>query len=82
MKIAKETTDFPILYDDKQNCCGCSACYSICPMGAIQMIEDDEGFLYPQVDQNKCIRCFKCLKVCAFKSDQEKKGFYRPISQN
>lgn len=39
----------PLIYKNKENCCGCSACYSICPVGAIKMEEDDEGFLYPSI---------------------------------
>ena len=81
--VKKETLSMdnhepPLLVIDKQNCCGCSACYSICPVNAIVMEADKEGFLYPRVDHNKCIKCFKCLKVCAFKIDQEKKGYYTP----
>ena len=68
----------PILFTNKQNCCGCSACFSICPVNAISMVEDEEGFLYPKVDHSKCIKCFRCLKVCAFKVDQEAKGYYTP----
>ena len=63
------------LYLNKENCCGCSACYSICPVSAIEMEEDKEGFLYPVIDREKCIKCRRCLSVCAFKSDQKKKGF-------
>ena len=29
------------------------------------MIEDGEGFLYPQIDNSKCIQCGVCEKVCA-----------------
>ena len=65
----------PELSTDRGSCCGCSACYSICPVCAITMKEDEEGFLYPIVDEEKCIRCHLCLKVCVFKSDQERKGF-------
>ena len=57
----------PQLYSDKSECCGCTACYSICPVGAISMLADEEGFLYPRIDDNKCIRCRKCVKVCAIK---------------
>ena len=35
--------------------------------GAISMIPDDEGFLYPVVDAEKCVRCYKCLEVCPYK---------------
>lgn len=50
--------------DDKTDCCGCTACKSICPKKAISMKEDEEGFLYPIVDKNKCINCGLCKKVC------------------
>lgn len=29
---------------NKKNCCGCSACYSICPKNCIEMKADEEGF--------------------------------------
>ncbi len=31
------------------------------------MVEDEEGFEYPQIDESKCVRCYQCLKVCPFK---------------
>ena len=49
---------------DKKNCCGCSACASICPKQCITMTEDNEGFLYPQVNEDVCINCGLCEKVC------------------
>ncbi len=57
----------PELYSDRENCCGCTACYAVCPVQAIVMRPDEEGFLYPVVDAGKCIRCYQCLSVCAFK---------------
>lgn len=59
--------EIPILYERKQDCCGCSACYAICPKSAIKMVEDEEGFEYPVVDAENCIRCYMCLKVCPIK---------------
>lgn len=93
----------PALYSAAELCCGCSACYAICPLsgdnrnmkkapakkvkiwdgtptentieieltGAITMLPDAEGFLYPVVDAEICIRCYKCLQVCAFKRFKE-----------
>lgn len=49
---------------DKYNCCGCSACVSVCPKHCIKMEEDNEGFLYPAVNENNCINCGLCEKVC------------------
>jgi coenzyme F420-reducing hydrogenase beta subunit len=45
-------------------CNGCHGCKSICPQNCISMISDDEGFLYPHVDYNKCIKCTKCVNIC------------------
>lgn len=45
-------------------CTGCGACVNSCPTDAITMQEDEEGFLYPNVNEEKCIECGKCLKIC------------------
>ena len=50
----------------KADCCGCTACASICPKDAITMEPDILGFKYPKVDLGKCIDCGQCEKVCAF----------------
>ena len=49
---------------DKKKCTGCHACKAVCPRKCIQMISDEEGFLYPQVIQESCIDCGACVKVC------------------
>ena len=53
----------------KHLCSGCSACANICPKGAIHMKEDIEGFLYPYVDENKCVECGLCEKICPMRHD-------------
>jgi len=59
--------DLPLLYKKKAECCGCMACYAICPKSAIIIVEDEEGFEYPQIDSAKCVQCYLCLGVCPFK---------------
>ena len=49
---------------NKKECCGCTACFHICPINCIVMKEDEEGFLYPNIDKAKCIHCNKCKEVC------------------
>ncbi len=50
----------------KEDCCGCTACSSICSRGAITMEPDALGFLYPKVDENKCVDCGLCESICQF----------------
>lgn len=54
----------------KHECYGCYACKEICPVDAIVMEEDKEGFRYPVVDEDKCIDCVLCNKVCIRKSSR------------
>lgn len=62
---------------EKNNCCGCSACMYSCPTNAITMKKDREGFLYPDVNANICIRCGKCVQVCGFHELSEEE---RPLN--
>ena len=68
---ANNVNKIPILYNRKEECCGCTACYASCPKSAISMVEDEEGFEYPVIDESKCIQCYQCIKVCPLK---EKRG--------
>lgn len=49
---------------EKDKCCGCASCYSVCTHQAINMKLDDEGFEYPVVNQERCVDCGLCQKVC------------------
>ena len=60
------------LATDKKTCCGCGACSNVCPKGAITMQEDENGFIYPKIDESKCIKCGLCLKTCAYKNKESK----------
>ncbi|MEE4239855.1 MAG: polysaccharide pyruvyl transferase family protein, partial [Desulfopila sp.] len=46
------------------SCCGCGACFNVCPHNAIAMKNDRDGFLFPQVDKNNCISCGSCYQTC------------------
>ena len=52
-----------LLKKSGKECCGCGACYNVCPKDAIEMKENREGFLVPSV-QNSCIDCGLCAKTC------------------
>lgn len=57
-----------IKIENPADCCGCTACASICPRNAIEMQPDILGFLYPAVNNELCINCGLCNDVCAFHS--------------
>lgn len=52
------------MQNKKENCCGCMACMNVCPVNAIMEQTDENGFIYPVVDYDKCIDCNLCNKVC------------------
>ena len=56
------------LFDKKDLCCGCGACSAICPKNAITIVEDQYGFLYPEIKSNLCVNCGKCKFVCNFQN--------------
>ena len=49
---------------EKKDCCGCGLCASICPKHCIEMVEDEEGFVYPKVNEDLCINCGLCSYIC------------------
>lgn len=49
---------------DKADCTGCGACVQCCHRGAIRLVEDQEGFSYPEVDFKACVNCHRCETVC------------------
>lgn len=68
-----------IKIEDKSRCNGCYACYSICPQHCIEMKEDNEGFLYPMINQEKCTNCNKCENVCPILNNKTEKISDIPI---
>lgn len=49
---------------DKNICAGCFACINICPKQCISMEENEFGEIYPVIDEDRCIQCNMCKKVC------------------
>lgn len=49
---------------DKKDCCGCNACFAVCPKKCISIPIDHEGFWYPKVNESECIDCKLCEEVC------------------
>ena len=72
----------------KEDCCGCSACESICKKNAIKLKPDTEGFGYPYVDSVKCVDRGVCGSVCPVINrkklyvDKEKQAFYAVRHKN
>lgn len=44
---------------DEKKCIGCGACASICPVGAIKLVNGKA-----KIDQKKCIKCGSCAQFC------------------
>jgi len=49
---------------DRQICTGCAACLSLCANSSIEMKENHEGFLYPDINEKECTQCNLCKKNC------------------
>lgn len=58
--------------DKINHCSACGACEQICPKNAVELKENDRGFLYPVIDEEKCINCGICVKVCECYSETPK----------
>lgn len=48
-------------------CTGCTACVTTCPKHAISMVQNEEGFWFPEIDEDKCVSCGICTNKCPVK---------------
>lgn len=63
------------MVDDKNiNCTGCKLCKSLCKNNAISFEENEEGFWYPRVDKDKCIKCKICINGCPALEENKEEG--------
>ena len=46
------------------NCTGCFACQAVCNHNAIRILKDNEGFSYPQINDELCVKCGLCSRIC------------------
>lgn len=63
--------------EDVEGCTGCTACMNLCPKRCISMKENKEGFLFPHIDEERCINCGVCYKNCP----QVKKPNFNEVSR-
>lgn len=53
-------------------CSGCGACVDICPVEAITLGQDIDGFYKPQINTDRCVDCGKCYKLCPINNPKYK----------
>lgn len=63
---------------NKENCTACGACENICPNNCLNMTQDNEGFLYPKIDMNRCNKCGKCALTCPIINNKNSSNFIMP----
>ena len=56
---------------EHKHCTGCLACLNICRHNAILLHTDEEGFVYPHIDEEACVNCGLCYKACPANDTQK-----------
>ena len=53
-----------MIQNNRADCSGCAACKNICPKNCITMERDAEGFDYPKINHELCVKCGRCDATC------------------
>lgn len=64
------------ILNNLDKCYGCFACENVCPTQCIEMKENEEGFLIPFFNSEKCIHCNLCEKSCQMFNDFSDKKIF------
>lgn len=48
----------------KSDCSACGACEQICPQKCITLKNNNQGIVYPKIEESRCVNCNLCEKVC------------------
>ncbi|MGL4850143.1 MAG: polysaccharide pyruvyl transferase family protein [Clostridium sp.] len=60
-------------FEITNTCCGCGACTGVCGKEAIKIEKNNIGFWEATIDQEKCVKCKLCKKVCPYTSNNKEK---------
>lgn len=63
------------LVKTKDFCCGCTACATVCPTHAITMKPDYEGFVYPDINEETCVDCGLCTRICPLQEKDNREAY-------
>ena len=55
-----------------RECTSCQMCAAVCAKNAIEIRLNKDGFYRPYLDEDKCVDCGLCTKVC-YKFDNDVK---------
>ena len=48
------------------------ACYAACPVQAIEILTDEDGFYFPFIKEDKCIKCGRCTSICPINNENNR----------
>lgn len=68
-----------IVYNNS-GCQQCGICEAICPTRAISVMLCDNGLSHIKINQEKCIKCKKCISCCPANKKEIFKGYFSSIA--